>query len=234
MTNIKFLKVQFTDTIQPWEIPAFRGAIIAKVGRAHHWFHNHIDDGKFLYRYPKIQYKCLNHRATLLCIHEGVDEIHKLFEKLDWSININERNLEMRIHRLDMHEFNLQTLEHKQRYHIRQWVALNQKNYPIYQKMTALSDKIALLEQKLASNIISFAKSINWRIDERIQINLVDLPEPSWVKLKGKKVMGFDVTFDANVFLPNFLGLGGKVSLGYGVVKRVREKKAHQLLLSNH
>lgn len=224
MTKVKFLKVQFTDTIQPWELPAFRGAVVAKVGRAHHWFHNHLDDKQYLYRYPKIQYKCVSRHPMLLCLEEGVEEIHKLFEKSDWSLNISQRDLEMRIHRLDLHEFTMQVLDRPQTYRIRNWVALNEKNYATYQHITALTDKIAFLEQKLVSHIISFAKGIRWHIDQRFEVKITELSAPRWVKVKSTGLMGFDVSFTTRIFLPDFVGLGRKVSLGFGTVRRERKE----------
>ena len=229
MTKIKFLKVEFTDTMQPWEIPAFRGAVVAKVGRAHHWFHNHLNDDKFLYRYPKIQYKCVNHRPMLLCVHEGVDEIHKLFEQPDWSINISQRNLDMRIQRLDMHEFEMAVNAQPQSYHIKQWVALNQKNYEEYQQLSGLVERITFLEKKLVAHIISFAKGVKWHIDKRFEVKITDLSPPRWVKEKDNHLMGFNVSFETSIFLPDFLGLGRKVSIGYGVVQRkmISKKKKY-------
>lgn len=220
MTKIKFLKAQFTDSMEPWEIPAFRGAIVAKVGRTHHWFHNHLDDNKFLYRYPKIQYKCINHRPMLLCVHEGVDEVHKLFEQPDWSINISQRNLELRIDRLEMHEFDMKVNPQWQSYHIKQWVGLNQKNYEEYQQLGGLVERITFLEKKLVAHIISFAKGINWHIDKRFEVKITDLSPPRWVKVKDSRLLGFNISFDSQVFLPDFVGLGRKVSIGYGVVRR--------------
>ena len=232
MTKIKFLKVQFTDTIQPWEIPAFRGAVVDKVGRSHHWFHNHRSQSTYFYRYPKIQYKCAGNRPMLLCLHEGVDEIHKLFEQPDWSLQITkqQRALEMRIHRLDMHEFDIELLDQPQRYRIYNWVALNEKNYEEYQQIDALTDRITFLENKMASHIISFAKSIQWHIHERFEIKIVDLSPIRWVKVKGVRMMAFDLTFDTQVFLPDYLGLGRKVSIGFGTVKRVRKQNDRKFL----
>ncbi|WP_299453032.1 CRISPR-associated endonuclease Cas6 [uncultured Microscilla sp.] len=222
MTKIKFLKVQFTDTIQPWEIPAFRGAIIDKVGRAHHWFHNHLDDKQYLYRYPKIQYKCAGQHPMLLCLHEGVEEVHKLFENTNRSLSLHKRNLQMGIHRLDLHEFEMKLLDAPQCYHLYRWIALNEKNYDEYQQITRLADRITFLESKLVANIISFAKSIAWHIPQRFEVYINELSSPRWVKVKDTHMMSFDVSFETKVFLPDYLGLGRKVSLGYGVVKRIK------------
>src|SRR5512133_775738 len=89
--KIRLLQVLFEDEIHASEIPALRGAIIEKAGRKNIIFHNHLDDSKFLYRYPLIQYKCLNKRAALICIDYAVDEIHNFFGNTDWSIRLSGR-----------------------------------------------------------------------------------------------------------------------------------------------
>ena len=225
MAKIKFLKVQFTDTLHPWEIPAFRGAIVEKVGRAHHWFHNHRSSTEYFYRYPKIQYKCAGHHPMLLCLQEGVEEVHKLFEQPDWNLHLNERHLDMRIHQLDLHEFDIRLMDQPQRYRIHRWVALNEKNYEAYQQIEGLAQRVTFLEKKIASNIISFAKSIQWQVPRHFQVNIQELSPPRRVKVKNVPLMAFDATFTTEVFLPDYLGLGRKVSLGFGVVRRQSRKE---------
>lgn len=220
ITPLKFLKIQFNDTIHAWEIPAFRGALIAKVGRQHDWFHNHLNDEKYLYRYPKIQYKRAGNHPMLVCLHEGVDEIHKLLDQPDWSLQLNQRRLEMNIFRMELHEFKIKLLDQPQRYQLQRWLALNEKNYLAYQQLDSLADKIRFLESKLAGHIIGFAKGIQWQIPERFEVNITALSSPYWVKVKNTHMMSFDITFTTRVFLPDYLGLGRKVSLGFGVVRR--------------
>jgi hypothetical protein len=64
MKTIRLLRVEFDAPLKPYEVPAFRGAVVAKVGREHDLFHNHLDDTRYAYRYPLVQYKSLYERAT--------------------------------------------------------------------------------------------------------------------------------------------------------------------------
>ena len=41
---------------------------------------------------------------------------------------------------------------------------------------------------------------------------------PKFSKIKDVQFLTFDVKFKANINLPNHIGLGGKVSLGFGMV----------------
>ena len=81
MKKIRLLSITFDTEIKPYEIPAFRGAIIEKAGRESILFHNHLNEGAYLYKYPLIQYKMIGSKPCIMCIEHGVDEIHKFFEK---------------------------------------------------------------------------------------------------------------------------------------------------------
>jgi len=218
MKQIKVLTVSFDTKIESFEIPAFRGAIIEKAGRDSTLFHNHLGDGNFLYKYPMIQYKTIGGRPSIVCIDMGVDEIHKYFENRDWSIKISDRHLEMKIYQLHMNQFVMQVWDKKWFYTIYNWIALNQENYQKYNAMESLTEQIAFLENTLKGNILSFAKGIDWEVDKSIELSIKQITNAKPVKLKGHKVLGFTLDFYCNVFIPNYIGLGKSVSLGYGVV----------------
>ncbi|MEN7546972.1 CRISPR-associated endonuclease Cas6 [Rapidithrix thailandica] len=222
MHKLKFLKVQFDTEIAPYELPAFRGAIAAKVGKEAVLFHNH-QDTRFRYGYPLIQYKCIGRQPAILCVGEGVEEIHQFFQQKSWNITLSNRELEMKIARLDMKQFTLQVWDKEFTYELRHWIALHQEAYQDYQQMESLSDKLHFLETKLCGNILSLAKGVGWQVDKEIRCKILEMGNTKWVKVKGIKLLAFNLTFRSNVFIPNFLGLGGKVSLGYGTVQEVRK-----------
>ena len=223
--KIRILQVQFDTEIKGYEIPAFRGAIIDKVGRENFLFHNHLNDTKYLYSYPKIQYKQINRRPTILCIDDGVDEIHKFFEKKDWELNISGRWLNMKIADLRMNQFTMQVWDKTWKYQITNWVALNQENYKLYQNLQALTEKVEMLQKLLTGNLLSFAKGIDWTVDKPVELQISDLKNIRTTTLKQQKVLAFDIDFSTNIFIPNYIGLGKSVSLGFGVVKAVKNEK---------
>ncbi len=218
MKRIKILYVSFKDEIKAFEIPAFRGAVAAKTGKDNMLFHNHLSDNKLNYNYPLIQYKRLNKRPTIMCLDQGVDEIHKFFEKRNWGIKLSGRELDMKIDKLYMNEFNMQVWDKDFKYSIRNWIALNQENYRKYEETESLADRISFLERILTGNLLSFAKGIGWTVDKQIKVRIINIVNSRPVKLKSQKLMGFDIEFKSNVFIPNQIGLGKSVSLGYGVV----------------
>ena len=216
--RLKYLRVEFEGDIRPYEIPAFRGAVVDKVGKEHDVFHNHHKPNGFMYRYPLVQYKSIRKQPSLLCIDAGVEEIHHFFQNKDWSLDISGRTLNMSISRLDMKQYNLQAWDKLFHYNIRNWIALSQESYRDYQAFENLADRIRFLETKLVGNMLSFAKGVDWHVDKQVEAHIKELRDPRWVSLKGKKVLGFNLDFTSNVFLPNYIGLGKSVSLGYGTV----------------
>lgn len=218
MKKIKLLTVTFDTEIRDYEIPAFRGAVVDKVGRDNILFHNHLDDNKLLYKYPLIQYKTIGKKPSIQCIDLGVDEIHKFFEKNNWNLTISDRVLEMKLFRLDLNQFTMQVWDKTFNYSIRNWIALNKQNYETYLTLESLVDKVKLLEKILTANILAFAKGIEWTVDKPIVVKIKKLSETKDVKLKGRTVLGFNALFTSNVFIPKYIGLGKSASLGFGMV----------------
>jgi hypothetical protein len=223
MKKIRYLHIEFDEEIEGYEIPAFRGGIIQKAGRENILFHNHLSGHKLLYSYPLIQYKTFRKRPVIICIDDAVDEIHKFFESKDWSLSISGRPLDMNILNLRMKQFNLQIWNHLFHYYIRNWLALNSKNYEEYKELEDDSDRIEFLEKVLKGNILSFAKGVKWNIDKPIECKITRFQRPGKTTFKGNTLMAFSVEFCTNVFIPDFIGLGKGASHGFGTILQLRK-----------
>jgi hypothetical protein len=77
----------------------------------------------------------------------------------------------------------------------------------------------------LKANIISFAKGVKWDIDKQISLRIDKIVSEKQVPYKKTRLSGFDIEFRTNVFLPDFVGLGKGVSLGFGTVTIARENQ---------
>lgn len=217
MKRIRLLKISFNALIKSYEIPAFRGAVAEKAGNKSVLFHNHDKNG-YNYRYPLIQYKSLRQHPVLLCIDEGVDEIHHFFQSKEWDISISGRRLDMSIENMNLNTFTMQVWDKQWYYSIHNWIALNQKNVGVYNDKPTEKDKKEYLERILTGNILSLAKGINWTVDKQITTQIQKVRNVSTASLKGNKLLGFHLDFSSNVFLPNHIGLGKGVSHGYGII----------------
>jgi len=221
MKKLRLLHVVFNTSIEAHEIAAFRGAIVEKVGPEHILFHNHLTDTEFIQNYPLIQYKRVGRKPSILCLEQGVDEMYRFFVNKEWNMKMAGRELNMSVSSLNLKEYTLRITRDMLKYRISNWLALNRDNYAEFDTINALTERIARLEQILTGNILSFAKGINWHIDEQIVLKLNDISKPKILSYKGVGLTGFDAEFTANIFLPNYLGLGKGVSHGFGTIKQL-------------
>ncbi len=219
MKKIRVLRVIFDEKIKSYEVPALRGAIIHKVGKDSLLFHNHEGDG-FRYAYPLIQYKQWYGNAALVCIGEGVDEIHRFFSNPNWELEISGRTLPMKIKQLEMNDFTLQVWNQQFDYEIRDWLALNPQSYQEYRHLTDENERQHFLAKKLIGNILSFAKGIDWHIEKQLTLEITSPIITQNLRIKDVQMMGFSLQFRTNVSLPYGIGLGKSVSLGYGVIRK--------------
>ena len=224
MKKIRLLDIEFENEIQPWEVPAFRGAVIESAGRKNIVFHNHEKGDKFVYSYPKIQYKRIGKKPHLVCIEDGVEEIHKFFENMQEGVFLNDRPYELKIGNLNLNTFTLQVWDKAFRYKIYDWSPLNQDNYTKYNEIEDESERMTFLNKILTGNILSFAKGVDWTVDKPIITKIDTIDKVKTLRIKGVPRIVFNVTFKTNVSLPNGIGLGKNVALGYGVVKELKNR----------
>lgn len=222
--KIRTLRINFDGELAGHEIPAFRGAIAEKAGLENILFHNHLGKDSYSYRYPLIQYKNIGGKPGIICIEQGVDQVHHFFQQKDWSLTISGRKLNMSIENLNLNQFTMQVWDKLFHYKLHNWIALNQQNYKRFMEIQDDEERVAMLTAILKGNILSFAKGIAWQVEKPIEVFIDKGFTYRPTKLKGNKVMAFRLTFKTNVFLPNLIGLGKGVSFGFGVVTMVKDK----------
>ena len=222
MPKVRYLKIRFDKTLHPRDIPKFRAAVIEKTERVSSLFHNHIDDTKVMYRYPLIQYKLTDAKASVLCLQAGTDDIHYLLQQKDLELRIGNKNLTFEIEDVDLHFDTVDTSEQLHTYRITDWLALNQNHYGHWQQNA--DDETAqaeMLRRILCGNILSFAKGIEWWVESPIVVKINKVTNIRPTDFKKQRVLAFTVEFSCNVNLPNFIGLGKGVSVGFGVVEKI-------------
>jgi hypothetical protein len=225
---IRILQVTFDTQIKPWEVPAFRGALATKVGWEHDAFHNHqsgSEGKKFHYRLPLIQYKQDGGMPLLLCIEEGISEIERYFLQPSWSLEMHGKIHPMRIKRMEVEMFSFTVEERMYRYHIKQWIALSDENYPLYGRLETLPERLQFLQQILCAQLFALQLQLGTATTDRIRVALQDLQSAHWITYKGVKMRAFNLIFDCNVLLPNHIGFGKGASTGWGVVTLARDTR---------
>ncbi len=224
MKKIKTLYIEFEGFLAKSEVSGFRGAVIEKVGRENVAFHNHIGNSGFVYKYPLIQYKSDKRNPGIFCLSEGVEEIYKLFDKRNLDINVNGRKIDLKVSKMNMNQITLNTWDKLFDFSINNWLPLNSENFIKFKNMESTNEQIAMLEKIMISNIISFAKGVEWDITNKIELNINQIRQQKTIRYKGTPLIAFDLEFKSNVFLPNHIGLGKGVSHGFGILKQIKTK----------
>jgi len=222
LTKIKVLNITFENDLSFNDITKFRGAIINSLEdkEISFLFHNHTQDG-FRYKYPLIQYKVYNKKAGILCIEEGTEQIHNYFNSSNHNLMIGDKKEEFKIESINLNQFTMQVWDKWFNYSIINWLALNSDNYKKYEELNSEFEKDEFLENLLKANILSFAKGIDWTIDKPINVRINEIQSIRKIKYKDQLRLSFNINFKTNVFLPNYIGLGKGVSIGYGTVKQI-------------
>lgn len=190
-------------------------------------FHNHFDDGSFRYGYPLIQYKIINNKPVVLGINKGADLIAEHFLSID-KLELGDKvyvsptgKLKVTTEELKIeNDYDMPVYKYE---FISPWMGLSQKNYRLYKEKyieKTKKEKSQFFKRVLTGNILSFAKGINWWIEEGITVvpSLADIT----VRFKNEEMVGFKGYFFSNVYLPNYIGLGKSTSRGFGII--IREK----------
>ena len=177
---------------------------------------NHNGD-KFVYNYPKVQYKIINGQPIICGICEGSSLISQIGFNTD-EIDIDGEKINVSQTKIinKLLEFGICDNYVEYRF-ITPWMALNQKNIGIYIKATDY-EKEAMLKRILVGNILSMSKGLGYNVDSTLHTWL-DVEECR-VKFKNVDMKAFKGRFKVNFLIPEYLGLGKAVSRGLGTVVR--------------
>lgn len=220
MPKVDSLVLQFANEIAGSDIPKFRGAVIASLKEKNILYHNHIEE-KFRYAYPLIQYKRIHKKAAIVCIGEGVKAIHELFASDNFLFKIGEKETEMRMDYAKAYDNDIRICDTVQFYRLHNWLPLNSENYGKFQSADNLVEKIQILEHVLIGNILSFLKGVGIHIEEQLEIHITNITDQRPATYKKIKMMAFDIEFKANLYLPQYIGIGKNASVGYGILTKI-------------
>lgn len=179
--------------------------------------HNHRGD-KFIYRYPRVQYKVIRNKPIIIGIEEGVNVISNIGMNED-TFKIGDNILSNYENKISINKQKFGCAEDYIEYKfLTPWIALNQKNISKYKNANFI-DKEEILKNILIGNIISISKSLEYTVDTQLKC-WIDLKEKR-ANMKGISHIAFVGSFKINFYIPSYLGIGKSVSKGFGTIKRV-------------
>lgn len=182
-------------------------------------FHGHVGR-KLIYKHPLIQYKIFGGSAFLIGLKEGA-YLLKAVPNIEYIELYNQKYSVVKQSTIDsIVEFGLTNNMISYSF-LTPWVGLNKENYHHYLQLKRRdSDIHSFLNKILIGNIISMSKSLRYTVDKKILIRSC-FKEYKPINIKQNvALITFEGEFETNFLIPDFWGIGGKVSFGYGTVKR--------------
>lgn len=216
---MKQLTIQFDTPLKAHEVAAFRGAVNQSMDQANILFHNHTETG-VRYAYPLIQYKCIDQKAAIVCINEGLEAIQHFVNEEPLIMAIGRKSMTFKLGQCVQNEVQLGMQATLTEYRLSRWLPLNSDNYKKYNQTASLIDKIKLLEDILVGNILAFHKGVDCFLQDKVACQITQIDSPRMITYKKQKVLEFDIAFTCNMLLPPYIGLGKHASQGYGVVTK--------------
>ena len=169
---------------------------------------------KFLY--PRIQVKIVDEEILLVGLHQGVDPILAIHEKIndlnfgDITFEVLEKSVEE-----SSEAFFFSSSLHRYRF-LSNWVALNINTSKKYNAKED-EEKLQYLNDLIAKNIVFIAREMGFELAKNIysKINVTDINP---IKLDQNGWGAFDGEFYSNIVLPSYIGIGNGITRGYGTI----------------
>lgn len=236
--TIPTLTVQFSQSLKACDLQSFRGAIIERAMQLQPQFeaaglptdlwhqHKQADTEKLHYRYPLIQYQLKQGKASITAIGEGVAALKLWLQHNNQAINWAGKKVQLSLLGYPTEQQVTISITDKQTtYRLYKWIALNQQQYKQYVQAADFIVKTKILRQCLQNHLVAISFTLlpqnvpnapNTQNAQIIESTLIDLTGQKIVNVYGNKLLAFDVVFSTNLKLPNFIGIGKAVSLGFG------------------
>lgn len=189
----------------------------------HPVFHNHYPNGKSIYRSrgAPFQFKTINNEIFILALNEGVD----FARSFQWPKNITitlgrkKEQVEFELSSEMIKQASFRLLSDMQCYrNISPYIALNQDKYKTYQSLSN-DEKRKYIEKGLTDHILTTAKWCGITVNHWIQAILIQKRTRNPIRIKDDLFfIPFDVMFECNTDIPDYIGIGKFVSRGYGTV----------------
>jgi len=155
--TVKIIQVQFPNNpMNRFDIPKFRG-YMAKLYPKYTLLHNHLENGKFRYGYPQVQFKTIKKIPTIIGISEGLEILKIVFMDVE-EININGRSQKIWEKSIKLREGSFgQTEEYYSYQFLSHWMALKEENFETYKQLNSIERQI-FLKHLIRENLKTISK----------------------------------------------------------------------------
>lgn len=243
MPQLPAILVRFLEyELRPDQIQSFKTLINSVVEGQIQEFHNHTGEGEqTLLGYPSIQYRSIKtemihesgyrkffYLAGLFAVGKGVGVVMNFLEF------VRANNAPRILLEFDIEDYSveLNLLNQPKKYKINHWLPLNVSyradnhekidNFKIWTSNLSMVQRVQFLEGILMGQIIDFCYAMGHQIPEnQLKVTILDYHQLGAKNFtnndkKGIHFEAFDVIYEANISLPDYIGLGKGKSKGFG------------------
>jgi len=218
--SVKIIKLELVQGLfNSSDIPRFRQYLAEKFPNYDH-IHNHLENGKFRYVYPDIQFKIINKIPMIIGFGDGIEILKDVFLKVDEmkilnkNISIFEKSIKISESKIGISD---EIIVYK---FLSPWMALNQQNYELYKKLS-LRKRVAKLDRILWGNLKTVSHAFDYWILDPDKISTEGDLKLHINKFKGNTMITFTGKFKTNFHIPDYLGIGKQVARGFGSVVKI-------------
>lgn len=214
ITNI-FLKIDADKPINARHIRGFFGNEF----KEYNILHNHYND-KYLFNYPKVQYKVIDGVIIILGINEGGDILKKISSEMTYIYLDKKYEIVEKI--IQEKKYDIKPCSKEKHYKfLTPWLGLNSKNYNEYKYLKDWKSKKIILNKILVGNVLSLSKNLGIMVDKKLYVK--SKLNEEIVEYKSIKMNAFVGEFTINYNLPNYIGIGKGVSQGFGSIIKIND-----------
>jgi hypothetical protein len=174
---------------------------------------------RFIHRYPTVQCKIIQNRIVIIGINEGAEFLYG-FSESHPEIRLGEiictfidRDHVIRneivgtTDKIFTYEF------------LTSWIALNQQNAKKFYLLKGKLERDTFIHRILTQNLTTLVKSLG--CETAAPIICTSKIRFKKDRINGTNVIVFIGRFQTNLMIPDYLGIGQSVSLGFGTIKQL-------------
>lgn len=248
-SRMPYTYLAFDLSIFPNDLRAFRGAVIENVmsfkpvfeaaAITTDIFHNHLElvhaDGgeenqhqseeslNTQFRYPLIQYKVRHKKAAILGLGPGAQALQLWMSLTGEYLDYKGAEIPLSLEDHKHGHWAPELGEKVHYYRLNKWLPFNAQNFRKWKQTPKLTDRVDLLEKLIWGHLWHVLEGLDLEVDRsKLELYLSTIDLMSFKDSFGIKRLALDVTFCTNLNLPEEIGLGQGVSIGFGKVQQIR------------
>jgi len=175
----------------------------------------------FVHRYPVLQAKKVKRDLIVIGVSQGADCLGQIIRDRR-TLGAGDNTCRITACDSDVRSEPFGTTDTVTAYEfLTPYLALNQQHAKLFYSLNGKAQRDAFLQTLLSAHLATLAKSLDCRITTPVSCEAKLRFKRD--RIENENVMVFHGKFRTNLRIPDYLGIGRRVSQGYGTIKCIRE-----------